>query len=683
MAHGRPAKRRRLTPPADDSAVSETIQASDLLSRVAGWDLEQGYEQRSRNKTKSAEPTRLPRKTADGKLYAAKEERDSENEADSVLGSDTDGEEHTRTETPPTDDVDNKPEISLQQQITDTKEEIARLAGLLNEDPEEHAGSFKKLAQITPSDAHPAIQKIGLAAQAAVYKDVIPGYRIRAYKDEDLGNKVSKEIRQTRQYEQALIMGYQSYIKRLTSITKDKELRESSLGTVALSCACSLLLSVPHFNCRTELLNILVHNLSWREATSNFTKSLATLEQFFRDDEDGAPSLEAVNVLSKMLKAKDYRVREEVLNTFMYLRLLTELSVKGSTTQTEKVQDDGAKLHGRKVKREKHQYRSKKERKLLRERKAVEKDMREANAAVDYEAREKMQSETLKVVFVVYFRILKARIPDLMGAVLEGLAKYAHLINQEFFGDILEALKDIVNQAEAAVSGIEVEEESTDENINPMDNSSRDFTRESLLSTQTAFTLLSHQDTLKSASALHLDLSFFTNNVYRSLYAITLSPDLELGPKSIHLPDPNSAINARLNQNRVNIATPVLLLSRALHSILLSPVAGANTSPLLLATFTKRLLTVLLQTPEKSSLSLLSLLLALSQKHGRKVEALWYSDERKGDGVYNGASESLDGTKVWSIGSGVWEGELLRRHWCPEVRERWMEVEKSIKSLSK
>ena len=80
----------------------------------------------------------------------------------------------------------------------------------------------------------------------------------------------------------------------------------------------------------------------------------------------------------------------------------------------------------------------------------MEKDFKEADAVVSHEDREKVQSETLKMVFVTYFRILKIRSPHLTGAVLEGLAKYAHLINQDFFGDLLEALKDIISQANSS-----------------------------------------------------------------------------------------------------------------------------------------------------------------------------------------------------------------------------------------
>lgn len=702
MAHGRPAKRRRVSPPLDDSKISETIKASDLLDRAADWDLEQDYEQRSRKKNrKDKENTKLPIKTAEGRIERQKVTADSEDDADSFLDS---ASENDEPETPPTDDGDVESNIPISQQIVQAKEEIARLASMLNEDPEEHAGSFKKLAQIAGPNAHPSIQKLVLAAQAAVYKDVIPGYRIRAYKDEDLGTKVSKEIRQTRNYEQALVTGYQGYVKTLASFAKGRgnASDKSGLKTVALSCACTMLLSVPHFNFRTELLGILCRELASREPSPDFVKAVETIENYFQEDEDGAPSLEAVNLIAKMFKARDYRVREEVLNTFLHLRLLTELSAKSSTTRTDKREDDISKLHGRKVKKEKWEHRSKKQKKVARENKSIEKEMREASAQVDYEAREKMQSETLKVVFVVYFRILKARIPPLMGAVLEGLAKYAHLINQDFFGDILEALKDIISQAEASIIGESLDEQDSDEtDDNPTQNPDdedeethnpatlRNHTRESLLSTQTAFTLLSQQEVSKSASSLHLDLSFFTSHIYRSLPTLTLSPDIELGPKSLHLLDPHiprssPSQSQALDRAKINISTPILLLIRALTSILLTPSGpSATPSSQVLATFLKRLLSSTLQTPEKSSLAILTLVSRIVGKHAKKVEALWYSDERKGDGVYRGDAESIAGTNVFSVGSGVWEGELLKKHWAPGVRDQWKGIEAVVRDLGR
>ncbi|KAL2421933.1 Nucleolar complex-associated protein 3 [Exophiala dermatitidis] len=687
MPHGRPAKRRRVTPPIDDSKSSETIKSSELFARAADWDLEQEYEQRARNK-KQKESNRLPIKTAEGRLErvqeAAPAKPQADDDSDSFLGSGSQNEDDDAADSPPTE-TEPVPQIPVKQQILSAKEEIARLAGHLNEDPEEHAGAFKKLAQIGGPGSPVAVQKLSLAAQAAVYKDVIPGYRIRAYKDEDLGSKVSKDVRRTRQYEHSLVTGYQSYVKRLASLAKAKKSDPdaSALRSVAISCVCTLLLSVPHFNFRTELLNVLVHELASREATPDFVKCVETLEKFFEQDDDGAPSLEAVSLLSKMMKAKDYRIREEVLNTFFHLRLLSELAPTSS--QSEK-QGDISKLHGKKVKKEKFEHRSKKERKLARERKAVEKDMREASALVNYEEREKMQSETLKIVFVIYFRILKARVPELMGAVLEGLAKYAHLINQDFFGDILEALKDIISQADAALKGeLELDIEDDEQPGDTLDGETvRNRTRESLLATQTAFTLLSGQDVSKAASSLHLDLSFFTTHTYRSLYPLALDADIELGPKSLRLADPHLTATEQRQQtsstnNRVNISTPILLLTRVLSSILLTPSQPPTT--LATASFFKRLLTVSLQLPEKSALVVLNLLAKIADKHGRKIEALWYSDERKGDGVFRGESESIEGTNVLATGSGVWEMELLRKHFCPKVKEQFASIEKIIAGL--
>ena len=636
MAHGRPAKRRRLSPEREETLRPRTVQAKDLFNSAADWDLEDVYAKKRRRK--DDEPTRLPTKTLEGELTESqhrvetKVDESDVSDADSLLDNDT------KEETPPTED---EPQIPIEEQINSAKEELARLAAHLNEDPEEHAGTFKKLGQIAESRTIP-VKKLALATQAAVYKDVIPGYRIRAYKDEDLGTKVSKEVRQTRQYERALIGGYHSYLKQLATAIKSPETQ-----LVAVNCACSLLLNVPHFNFRDELLDLVIRQLSTMENSSEFAKCVEGLETLFKQDEDGAASLDAVRALAKMIKTRNFHVQEAVLNTFLHLRLLSDLPA--ISTPTDDDERNGSK--GRKQ----WQHRSKKERKVARERKAVAKDFREADAIVSLEERDKMQSETLKLVFVTYLRILKLRSPSLMGAVLEGLARYAHLINQDLFGDLLEALKDIAGQPE----------------LNP---------RETLLATHTAFTLLSNQDVSKSASALHLDLSFFSNLIHKSLYAFAVDADIELGPKSVRLADP-SAQGQATSTSKVNVSTPMLLLTRALTSILLTP---SSPPPTLTAiAFTKRLLTSSLHLPEKSLQALLSLLEKVIQRHGKKVEPLWYSDERKGDGVYRPESETIDGANVLSVGSGVWEEELLRQHYCPHVRDGVKSIDKLVTGLAK
>ena len=49
-------------------------------------------------------------------------------------------------------------------------------------------------------------------------------------------------------------------------------------------------------------------------------------------------------------------------------------------------------------------------------------------------------------MFVTYFRVLKtAGHSPLLPPVLEGLAKFAHLINVDFFSDLMAALQTLLN----------------------------------------------------------------------------------------------------------------------------------------------------------------------------------------------------------------------------------------------
>ncbi|KAB8077075.1 nucleolar complex-associated protein-domain-containing protein [Aspergillus leporis] len=685
MAPGRTTKRRRVSPPGDEgNDASQSSKGSSssnkFYSNTVEWDLEQDYERRPRKvDKKEQERTRLPIKTAEGLQNVDVSEPE---ESDSFLGTDDDeedaasdaGDDMDEGEEEPAEE--EKPKIPMKLQIIQAKEELAKLATLINEDPEEHLGSFKTMADMVHNGAHVAIQKLALASQAAIFKDVIPGYRIRPLSDQDMSGKLSKEVRKLQNYEQSLLSHYKHYIQKLTELTKPtkgaKVEVDPTLKSLAINCACNLLLSVPHFNFRAELLKILVNRLAKRQIDADFVKCRETLEEVFSRDEDGIVSLEAVRLLSKMMKAKEFRIHEGVLDTFLHLRLLSEFSHKGSRDRIDRETEE--ELSNGKKPKQKKEFRTKRERKIEKERKAVEKDMKQADAMVSHEERDKNQAETLKLVFGTYFRILKLRIPTLMGPVLEGLAKYAHLINQDFFGDLLEALKDLIGHADRA----ELEDEDVEDEDTETATATRDSQREALLCTVTAFALLQGQDASKAAATLHLDLSFFIKHLYRSLYSLSINPDVEFNPnKSLRLPDPNenSSTPQSQSRNKVNFQTPTVLLLRCLQSTLLSRAQGIP-PPVRVAGFAKRLLTASLQVPEKSAIATLSLLNQVAKNHANRISPLWHSEERKGDGVFNPYATDIEATNVFA--GTVWEGELLRLHYCPQVRDAAVDIEKMI-----
>ncbi|EPS32867.1 hypothetical protein PDE_07828 [Penicillium oxalicum 114-2] len=690
MARGPSAKRRRLSPPADGKASRN----AELYSGADEWDAEQDYERRPRKASKKDnERTRLPIKTSEGVVHAVEDFEEAGDETDSFLGTDDDemedgseGEDSEEEE-----EIEKKPKIPVKVQILQAKEDLARIATSINEDPEENIALFKTMADMVDKEGAPVtVRKLALAAQAAVYKDVIPGYRIRPLSEEDMQGKHSKEVRKLRNFEQSLVSGYKNYVQKLATLSKPGRANadtDPGLKSLAISCACTLLQAVPHFNFRSELVKILVNRLARKQVDGDFVKCRETMEEIFAKDNDGVVSLEAVRLLSKMMKAREFNINESVLNTFLHLRLLGEFSRKASRDRVDREEPEDEKTFGKKQK-QKREFRTKRERKVMKERKIVEKDMKVADALVSHEERDKNQAETLKLVFGVYFRILKQRIPNLMGPVLEGLAKYAHLINQDFFGDLLEAMKDLIghaerdelDQADEDVSEDEEDEEENEDELHKAEPTKRDARRETLLCTITAFALLEGQDASKAASTLHLDLSFFIKHLYRSLYALSMNPDVEYNPNtSLRLPDPNSAEEQAAAQlkanNKVNFQTPMVLLLRCLQSALLSRAHGTP-PPVRLATFSKRLMTTSLQLPEKSAIATLSLMNQVTKHHARRISSLWHSDERKGDGVFNAYATDVEATNVYA--GSVWEGELLRHHYCPQVRESVIDIEKMM-----
>ncbi|KAI1768830.1 nucleolar complex-associated protein 3 [Hypoxylon sp. FL1150] len=680
----RPAKKRKLTPPqSDDEGAprkSKSKVQKSFLVNAANWDLEQDYEARARKgKKKEKENTRLPLKLPNGRVQQfsapADDLRSDESDDDWLEGaedgSDIEEVQKKRAET--------KPEVPEHEQILEAKEELAKIALLLNETPEENVGAFKALAKIGQSRI-PTIQKLTLATQLAVYKDVIPGYRIRPAVEDGPEEKLSKDVRRTRTYEQSLVSGYQAYVKDLARYAKAGRHRgggDQSIASVAIMCACNLLNAVPHFNFRVDLTKILIGKLSTRRVDDDWNKCIQALETLFQEDEEGRPAFEAVSLLSKMMRAKEYDVDEGVINLFLHLRLLTHFSGSASKDSVERAKDDAAA-----TKKSKREFRTKKERKHIKEQKALQKDMATADALVSHEERDRMEGETLKLVFGTYFRVLKQRVPHLMGAVLEGLAKYSHLINQDFFGDLLEALKDLIRHSDAAENGDEEQKEDEEEEEDAdEESSSRNTSREALLCTTTAFALLAGQDAHNARADLHLDLSFFTTHLYQTLLPLSLHPDLELGARSLHLPDPDhpstsSFTRPPTSKNKVNLQTTTVLLIRCLTAILLPHWNIRSVPPLRLAAFAKQLATASLHVPEKSARALLALLADVAGTHGRRIAALWNTEERKGDGRFNALSASVEGSNPFA--ATVWEGELLRRHYCPQVREGVKIVEKSL-----
>jgi len=165
----------------------------------------------------------------------------------------------------------------------------------------------------------------------------------------------------------------------------------------------------------------------------------------------------------------------------------------------------------------KKEWRTKKMKKDMRDKKEIEKEMDEAEAEVNEEEAGRnvsshpssrrvsfwfvsspltfvfssslQQTETLQHLFVLYFSIIKqTKRTPLLPAALEGLARFAHLVNVDFFRDLLAVLKSIIK-------GDKLDEidDNDDDDTSFDDRALGARTRLRLLGIVTAFELLSGQ----------------------------------------------------------------------------------------------------------------------------------------------------------------------------------------------
>ncbi|EGN92473.1 hypothetical protein SERLA73DRAFT_99308 [Serpula lacrymans var. lacrymans S7.3] len=561
---------------------------------------------------------------------------------------------------------------SRKARVQGAKEQIASICQEIISEPENSLGLLRRLHTFslekitTPTHPEPVIndviiRKLAILSQLAVFKDIIPGYRIRALTDKEKAEKVSQMVSRTRDYEQGLVFVYQNYLRSLEAELKVK----SELADVALQCICTLATEVTHFNFRSNLITCIVARLSKRSWDPSSDLCMSTLVTIFREDLTGVPSLEVVQLLNRMVKERRFNIHPEVLTCLLHLRLKTELAVRSSDSKANKEEKNyktyskgRAAARRAKGKPTDQPHLSKKAQKALKEKKEIQREFRDAEAEVDKEERAKTHTETLKLVFVLYFRVLKNPRPTpLLPAALRGISKFAHLVNIDFFKDLMQVLKGLITREST---------DDEDDDDGPLHRDINNDTRDihhRLLCIVTAFELLSGQ-----GEALNIDLSDFVNHLYAIILPISLLPKLDLPPPS-----------ASSSDVRTTKAPSVAdMLFRALVIVFSPRTSGLAAPPWRSAAFAKRLLLASLNWPPGTVLRALEFVGGLIAKDP-KLEALLSTEDRTYDGIY--LPEIDDPQLCHPFGTSFWELQLLQQtHYDARVREAARQLSRYTRS---
>ncbi|KAF8590512.1 nucleolar complex-associated protein 3 [Ramaria rubella] len=663
-----------------DDDGSDYFSPTNQVSQETNFNAEQPYERKARIRGASWEPrdagivSKLPIKLPDGRIVDTGKrtilKMGTANGDEAEAGS-SNRQVRVPSETYIVEDVSTgarfgRPAIasvigtsSRKLRIQMAKEQIAGVCQDILADPEGSLGLLRRLhsfslAQIitpqSPIPNDPFIRRLAMMSQLAILKDVIPGYRIRVLTGAEKAEKVSQMVAKTREWEQGLVSIYQTYLRALESELKGK----TEFSELALKSMCTLLTEATHFNFRTNLISAIVMRLSKKYWDNESDLCLQTLITVFREDTTGVPSLEIVRLLNRMVKERKFAVHPSALSCLLHLRLKSELGgIRASETKVDKETSaktkwesrgkaDRKRAKGKKVERP---YMSKKAVKALKEKKGIEEQMQEAEAEVDREEKANMHTETLKLLFVLYFRILKSpNWTPLLPAALQGLSRYAHMVNIDFFEDLMQVLKDLIEGTSDETKSMELYSDGGGADTG---------VKHRLFCIVTAFELLSGQ-----GEALNIDLRDFVNHLYALILPLSVQPHIEA----------TLQWSAGVRQDgSLSQESTADLLFRGLT--LAFPVRSAGTSsPVRAAAFAKRILVASLSFPPVTALRSLDFVQGLLVNEP-KLQALLATDDRTADGIYR--SDVDDPQLANPFGTSFWElAHLAETHWDSRVRSK-------------
>lgn len=352
-------------------------------------------------------------------------------------------------------------DLTAEKTFESKKQKLAELGIALLADPNSNIKSLKEMLQIA-KDNDQAIGKLGLLSLLAVFKDIIPGYRIRLPTEKELEIKVSKDVKKMRYYESTLLTIYKGYLQKLMSLEK-----LPSFQHVVICCICALLDAVPHFNFRETLLGIVVKNISSPDDVVRKLCCGAIKSLFINEGKHGGEAtVEAVRLIADHVKYHDCQLHPDSIQSFLHLTFDEDLRKAEKQDEHSKVKN---KKH-RKIKNreESSHLQGNDGRQSMRTKftEEVAADYRAASLAPDVVKQREMQSDTLSAVFETYFRILRHTMQSLtarpeassapsttspsgshplLAPCLNGLGKFSHLIDFDFMGDLMNYLKRLAS----------------------------------------------------------------------------------------------------------------------------------------------------------------------------------------------------------------------------------------------
>ncbi|KAJ6232869.1 nucleolar complex protein [Anaeramoeba flamelloides] len=566
-----------------------------------------------------------------------------------VSSSDEEGNEKEETE------ID---EYVLYKKIQEKKENISRISLLIIENPEKSINLVKKLFEYC-SDEYKTIQQLSLLSLTRIYIDILPGYRIRKKTSKEKSVRLSKDVYKLNKFEEKLITYYEKFIEFLLTKAgikksnnnnnnnnnnnkkkekeKEKDDKEKrAFGKFYFLCIkslCIIVESKPNFNFSEAICCSLVEKLSQKKSKTS-PLIFSTLIKVLSNDTEGTLSVKIVRKICQVLKTKNFAVNPLMLRTLLHINIDPErLKLLESLKNKQSITLDPKRIRKRNDKMKRKLPRNMKIKKKHQE--GIKKDLEEAEAVHNQKARAHKDLDILNAMFLTFFRILK-RAPQskLLSITLEALAKFSHLINLDFFEDILAVMNDIITEQKVDLV-------------------------KSLFCIITSIKIIRRQETI-----LNTDLKEFSDKVYSHL--IDLS-DIVI-QKSYE--KKHEKLLSSFNQNKqmnksylINNSKTESLLPLITECVELMFLNSKQLSITRVAGYIKKLSICTLHVDEGYAIALLTLIRKVIEKYPKTLQLLDF--ETTSSGIFSLQVKSPEYSNPFS--TSLWELSSLRNHFSQPV----------------
>ncbi|KAJ5071850.1 nucleolar complex protein [Anaeramoeba ignava] len=507
--------------------------------------------------------------------------------------------------------------------------------------------------------------KYAIISLVAIYIDIIPGYTIRELSEQEKNQKLSKEVFQLRKFEEKLLQNYHKFIQYLIDILKQEQKRinrkkrkkdyfsneetknndykingeiitsekeENQLVLISLKSLNSLLKAKPYFNFNNEISKSLVSYIDdSREDISN--ECFGSIIEVIKHDKSRDISLVIIKEIAKIIKQRNYKSNPKLVQVFLHISIDPDVILKQKKMEEEEEQRNLSEKLKRKLERKKSKMKQRmtQKQKLKKiENDKIEKKLKKTLENQEKERSQRLQIEMLNAIFITYFRVLKrAKHSVLMPFVLEGLSKFSHLINLNFFGDIISTLKETVKY----------------KNIN---------LKMTIHCIFTAIAIITKQ----GKSIISTDFKDFYDKLYSRMFQSFITHLLPISKDNYEYSNSNNCL-VRLegyvpNLSIYNYNKEInLLLVNCIEKLLFGMKELSNER---IAGFIKRLASLLLHQYEGVSLGILILMKDLMMQYPKTQQLL--DSENLSSGVYDPNIKSPEHSNAFS--SNLWEFCLLK-----------------------